>query len=314
MTDHQVIDFSACRLLSESCSDPADTLPTDCRMQTKSSCDSADSGCDFDTELPTAALEIWKNNSYVGPRGGIGRTTSASSPPSAGQSTYNFSSCSSEERLFQNTNVTGAFDTYNLLETSSVSSKAPLRGALSSVTASETPSRESPPLHESNLFPQIEHQQSSRQANSDETLCGAKFTNSLQDMYDGERNFIPAGAVHFPRPRETRFDQESVAVASARRSAAKTQKRGTKQVTGKLMKVARASSKESDSPAVMKSTAAADVQSPGASYKYLSWREKDRRRRFREEWKNLWLVVPYGSYEVSHSTSHNLFSDDILHK
>lgn len=37
----------------------------------------------------------------------------------------------------------------------------------------------------------------------------------------------------------------------------------------------------------------------GASYKYLTWREKDRRRRFREEWKHLWLVVPHGMYEVS---------------
>ncbi len=44
--------------------------------------------------------------------------------------------------------------------------------------------------------------------------------------------------------------------------------------------------------------------SNGASYKYLSWREKDRRRRFREEWKHLWLVVPYGSYEVSAPPPH----------
>ncbi|VDO84867.1 unnamed protein product [Schistosoma curassoni] len=37
-----------------------------------------------------------------------------------------------------------------------------------------------------------------------------------------------------------------------------------------------------------------------AAYKYLTWREKDRRRRFREEWKHLWLVIPYGRYEVSY--------------
>ncbi|KAM7539747.1 hypothetical protein Aperf_G00000042057 [Anoplocephala perfoliata] len=36
----------------------------------------------------------------------------------------------------------------------------------------------------------------------------------------------------------------------------------------------------------------------GPSYKYLTWREKDRRRRFREEWKHLWLVIPHGMYEV----------------
>ncbi|CAI2727079.1 unnamed protein product [Schistosoma spindalis] len=39
------------------------------------------------------------------------------------------------------------------------------------------------------------------------------------------------------------------------------------------------------------------VVSTGA-YKYLSWREKDRRRRFREEWKHLWLVIPHGLHEV----------------
>ncbi|VDO06771.1 unnamed protein product [Rodentolepis nana] len=39
-------------------------------------------------------------------------------------------------------------------------------------------------------------------------------------------------------------------------------------------------------------------ESGGPSYKYLTWREKDRRRRFREEWKHLWLVVPHGMYEV----------------
>ncbi|KAM3178194.1 hypothetical protein ACTXT7_003063 [Hymenolepis weldensis] len=39
-------------------------------------------------------------------------------------------------------------------------------------------------------------------------------------------------------------------------------------------------------------------ESSGPSYKYLTWREKDRRRRFREEWKHLWLVVPHGMYEV----------------
>ncbi|VEL40847.1 unnamed protein product [Protopolystoma xenopodis] len=35
------------------------------------------------------------------------------------------------------------------------------------------------------------------------------------------------------------------------------------------------------------------------AYKYLTWREKDRRRRFREEWKHLWLVIPHGRYECS---------------
>ncbi|XP_018645310.1 serine-rich repeat protein 2, putative [Schistosoma mansoni] len=39
------------------------------------------------------------------------------------------------------------------------------------------------------------------------------------------------------------------------------------------------------------------VVSTGA-YKYLSWREKDRRRRFREEWKHLWLVIPHGLHEL----------------
>ena len=35
-----------------------------------------------------------------------------------------------------------------------------------------------------------------------------------------------------------------------------------------------------------------------SSYKFLSWREKDRRRRFRDEWKHMWLVIPHGNFEV----------------
>uniref|UniRef100_A0A0V0J4B0 SPIN-DOC-like zinc-finger domain-containing protein n=1 Tax=Schistocephalus solidus TaxID=70667 RepID=A0A0V0J4B0_SCHSO len=308
MTEHQVIDFSACRLLAESCSGPADALPTDCRMQAKSGCDSADSGCDFDTELPTAAPELWKINSEVGPRGSLGGTNSASSPPSAGQSTYNFSSCSSEEKPFPNTHGAGTFDTYNLLESSPAPYKAPLPSALSSVTAGERAARGSPRVHGSHFFPPSEHKQSSGPSNSGETFCGAKFTTSLQDMYEGEMNFLTNGTFHFPRPGEAMSNQDSVTVASARRVTAKIQKRGTKQVAGKMMKIARAPSKESEPTALMKSTAAVDVQSPAASYKYLSWREKDRRRRFREEWKNLWLVVPYGSYEVMCLLCHKIMT------
>lgn len=47
-------------------------------------------------------------------------------------------------------------------------------------------------------------------------------------------------------------------------------------------------------------------ESSGPSYKYLTWREKDRRRRFREEWKHLWLVVPHGMYEVSNPNNRHL--------
>ncbi|EUB59278.1 asparagine-rich protein [Echinococcus granulosus] len=46
----------------------------------------------------------------------------------------------------------------------------------------------------------------------------------------------------------------------------------------------------------------------GASYKYLTWREKDRRRRFREEWKHLWLVVPHGMYEVMCLVCHKIMT------
>ncbi|XP_018645311.1 asparagine-rich protein, putative [Schistosoma mansoni] len=43
-------------------------------------------------------------------------------------------------------------------------------------------------------------------------------------------------------------------------------------------------------------------------YKYLTWREKDRRRRFREEWKHLWLVIPYGLYEVMCLVCHKVMT------
>ncbi|TNN09133.1 hypothetical protein EWB00_006481 [Schistosoma japonicum] len=49
------------------------------------------------------------------------------------------------------------------------------------------------------------------------------------------------------------------------------------------------------------------TNSTGA-YKYLTWREKDRRRRFREEWKHLWLVVPYGLYEVMCLVCHKVMT------
>ncbi|KAK4469187.1 hypothetical protein MN116_006764 [Schistosoma mekongi] len=49
------------------------------------------------------------------------------------------------------------------------------------------------------------------------------------------------------------------------------------------------------------------TKSTGA-YKYLTWREKDRRRRFREEWKHLWLVVPYGLYEVMCLVCHKVMT------
>ncbi|CAI2727077.1 unnamed protein product [Schistosoma spindalis] len=45
-----------------------------------------------------------------------------------------------------------------------------------------------------------------------------------------------------------------------------------------------------------------------AAYKYLTWREKDRRRRFREEWKHLWLVIPYGLYEVMCLVCHKVMT------
>ncbi|KAG5452148.1 hypothetical protein CSKR_201603 [Clonorchis sinensis] len=45
-----------------------------------------------------------------------------------------------------------------------------------------------------------------------------------------------------------------------------------------------------------------------AAYKYLTWREKDRRRRFREEWKHLWLVVPHGRYEVMCLVCHKVMT------
>uniref|UniRef100_A0A095AI97 SPIN-DOC-like zinc-finger domain-containing protein n=2 Tax=Schistosoma haematobium TaxID=6185 RepID=A0A095AI97_SCHHA len=44
------------------------------------------------------------------------------------------------------------------------------------------------------------------------------------------------------------------------------------------------------------------------TYKYLTWREKDRRRRFREEWKHLWLVIPYGLYEVMCLVCHKVMT------
>ncbi|CAH8525137.1 unnamed protein product [Schistosoma rodhaini] len=44
------------------------------------------------------------------------------------------------------------------------------------------------------------------------------------------------------------------------------------------------------------------------AYKYLTWREKDRRRRFREEWKHLWLVIPYGRYEVMCLVCHKVMT------
>ncbi|CAH8526268.1 unnamed protein product [Schistosoma haematobium] len=44
------------------------------------------------------------------------------------------------------------------------------------------------------------------------------------------------------------------------------------------------------------------------AYKYLTWREKDRRRRFREEWKHLWLVIPYGRYEVMCLVCHKIMT------
>ncbi|CAH8841439.1 unnamed protein product [Trichobilharzia szidati] len=46
----------------------------------------------------------------------------------------------------------------------------------------------------------------------------------------------------------------------------------------------------------------------GAAYKYLTWREKDRRRRFREEWKHLWLVIPHGLYEVMCLVCHKVMT------
>ncbi|KAK4469188.1 hypothetical protein MN116_006765 [Schistosoma mekongi] len=49
------------------------------------------------------------------------------------------------------------------------------------------------------------------------------------------------------------------------------------------------------------------IVSTGA-YKYLSWREKDRRRRFREEWKHLWLVVPHGFHEVMCLVCHKVMT------
>ncbi|KAF8570522.1 hypothetical protein P879_00642 [Paragonimus westermani] len=45
-----------------------------------------------------------------------------------------------------------------------------------------------------------------------------------------------------------------------------------------------------------------------AAYKYLTWREKDRRRRFREEWKHLWLVIPHGRYEVMCLVCHKVMT------
>ncbi|KAH8859606.1 asparagine rich, partial [Schistosoma japonicum] len=45
-----------------------------------------------------------------------------------------------------------------------------------------------------------------------------------------------------------------------------------------------------------------------AAYKYLTWREKDRRRRFREEWKHLWLVIPHGLYEVMCLVCHKVMT------
>ncbi|CAH8487152.1 unnamed protein product [Schistosoma turkestanicum] len=49
------------------------------------------------------------------------------------------------------------------------------------------------------------------------------------------------------------------------------------------------------------------VNATGA-YKYLSWREKDRRRRFREEWKHLWLVIPHGLHEVMCLVCHKVMT------
>ncbi|CAH8512125.1 unnamed protein product [Heterobilharzia americana] len=51
-----------------------------------------------------------------------------------------------------------------------------------------------------------------------------------------------------------------------------------------------------------------DVTVTGAAYKYLTWREKDRRRRFREEWKHLWLVIPHGLYEVMCLVCHKVMT------
>lgn len=56
-------------------------------------------------------------------------------------------------------------------------------------------------------------------------------------------------------------------------------------------------------------------ESGGPSYKYLTWREKDRRRRFREEWKHLWLVIPHGMYEVIFTcAAYYFFSPNIITK
>ncbi|VDM34219.1 unnamed protein product, partial [Hydatigera taeniaeformis] len=58
----------------------------------------------------------------------------------------------------------------------------------------------------------------------------------------------------------------------------------------------------------MAKTAETPQTGGGASYKYLTWREKDRRRRFREEWKHLWLVVPHGMYEVMCLVCHKIMT------
>ncbi|KAL3313272.1 hypothetical protein Ciccas_008127, partial [Cichlidogyrus casuarinus] len=46
----------------------------------------------------------------------------------------------------------------------------------------------------------------------------------------------------------------------------------------------------------------------GASYKNLTWREKDRRRRFRDEWKHTWLVIPEGKFEVKCLVCHKVMT------